>query len=399
MSGFVALARVRGVARVTSAQLLARLPFGMLQVVILLHAQAHLGGYGIGGLVLSCYSLGQAVSGPFIARRLVKGPRVLLALSSAVCSAAMVALAVWPPSPVAYMILGAVIGVSVPPVLPAVRALYPRLVPADLLHRLFLLDTTGQEVLWVVGPILATVLAATGDTQLGLFATAGILIAGTIWLIAEPALKLMPRTVSAAKFGHALRHGPVALGTLTALLLVASFGALEVGVLARADGDTLLSGVILAANALGSMVGGLVFGRRVGGRGTVVALVALTVVFTAASIPSPAGWPLGVAVFLAGAGFAPATALLYSYISVAVPEHQTPEAFGWLTTAILVGSASGTAIAGVAADHAGAAVALIIAAVFAALALVVTASAKAWYPRTRSLPRRDVMDASGLTAD
>ncbi len=386
-------------ARVTSAQLLARLPFGMLQVVILLHAQAHLGGYGIGGLVLACYSLGQAVSGPLLARRLISGPRTLLAASSAVCSAAMVALALCPSSPAAYMALGALIGVSVPPVLPAVRALYPRLVPANLLHRLFVLDTSGQEILWVVGPILATVLAATGDTRLGLFATAGILLAGTAWLIAEPALTLMPRAASTARFGHALTRGPVALGALTALLLVASFGALEVGVLARADGDTLLSGLILAANALGSMVGGLVFGRRIGGRATVVALVTLTVVFTIASIPSPAGWPLGMTVFLAGAGFAPATALLYSYISVTVPEHQAPEAFGWLTTAILVGSAVGTAIAGAAADQAGATAALVIAAAFAALALIVTTAAKSWYPGTKTYLRRTAGDFSGPTFD
>ena len=74
--------------------------------------------------------------------------------------------------------------------------------------------------------------------------------------------------------------------------------------------------------------------------------------------------------FLSGLGFAPSLAALYALVSEALPESSTPEAFGWLNTAGLIGAATGTAVAGVLGDALSAAgpfIAATVASVIAAL--------------------------------
>lgn len=68
MSAYGDLLKTPGVARIVSAQLIARLPAGMLSLGVLMHVEQTHDSYGAAGLVLAALSIGQAVSGPLLGR-------------------------------------------------------------------------------------------------------------------------------------------------------------------------------------------------------------------------------------------------------------------------------------------------------------------------------------------
>jgi MFS family permease len=92
----------------------------------------------------------------------VWGMRPVLILTSAVCTVAVVAVAPGDASTSvpAFMGLGLLAGLANPPVQPAVRTIYPKMVNSKQLTPLFSLDASAQEIIWVLGPVIAHCQAA-----------------------------------------------------------------------------------------------------------------------------------------------------------------------------------------------------------------------------------------------
>jgi MFS family permease len=333
------------VFRVTASQLFARLPLGMLSLAILMHVSETTGSYGQAGLVVACVSIAEAIAMPISARltgRFGVTPVVLIAAT--INSIGFLALALAPAHLILLSALGILVGASIPPMMPVVRALYPRMVPADTVRALFAFDTTAQELIWVTGPVVVTVLTSLVSTAAPLLAAAGITLTGSIAFV----LSLQPRQPriarSSSSFGRVLARQEVLLAFVANLALVASFMALEVGVVAQLGHS--MAGVAISVSSLGSLIGGLLIGQRQLGLGGLAATLAVVVVGTAvtAVVTGPLQF---VALFVAGFGFAPAMAVLYHAVSRGVAESAAAEAFGWLNTGALAGGAAGTAVSGV----------------------------------------------------
>ncbi len=354
MRAYMELIRVPGVVGVTASQLFARLPLGLLSLAILLHVQELTGSYAVGGAVVAAASIGEAVAMPMTARLLGRiGMAPTLVAAALVNGVSMAVLAFAHVSTPVLMALGFLVGASVPPLLPAVRALYPQMVPGDGLRALFALDTTAQELIWVIGPVAATFLASAVSTSIPLVFSGAVTVVGTLWFLLS-ARRFRPQIArSAAAFGKVLTQPSVILAMVASLALVASFMALEVGVLALFGEDKISAGVALAAASVGSLVGGVVLGhRRLGVRGLVLSLMAValgTMMFGLAG----SYWLQLAALFASGLGFAPALAALYVMVSHETDQESAAEAFGWLNSGALVGGAMGTALGGVIADSAG----------------------------------------------
>ncbi|GAA2808718.1 MFS transporter [Mycolicibacterium pallens] len=369
MRAYAELIRVPGVVNVTASQLFARLPLGMLSLAILLHVQARTGSFAVAGAVVACTSIGEAIAMPMTSRLLGRIGMVATLVSAAVVNGiCMLALAFFHvPGPV-LMGLGFLIGASVPPLLPAVRSLYPQMVPGEGLRALFALDTTAQELIWVIGPVAATFLASAISTAIPLLFSAGVTVVGTAWFLLS-ARRLKPRIDrSVVAFGRVLVNPAVILAMVASLALVASFMALEVGVLALFGNHNLSAGVALGVASLGSLIGGVLFGHRhlgVRGLATSMTVVAAgTAVFGLVD-----GWALQLtALFASGLGFAPALAALYVMVSREIAEHSAAEAFGWLNSGALVGGAMGTAIGGVVVDRYGSFAVIMVSAALALIA-------------------------------
>lgn len=371
MRAYLDLARVPGVVNVTASQLFARLPLGMLSLAILLHVQALSGSYAQAGAVVAAVSAGEAVAMPMTARlagRVGVVPTLLVAAS--VSGASMLALAFAGSAPVLLMTLGVLVGASVPPLMPVVRALYPKMVARDGVRALFALDTTAQELIWVVGPVAATFLASAVSTAAPLILSAAVTVVGTCWFLLS-ARRLHPGiSRSKSTFGRVLTNRTVILAMVTILLLVASFMALEVGIVAALGHGGVMAGAAIAVASIGSLVGGLLLGhRRLGVPGVVAALAAVAVGTALFGIADSLALQFA-ALFFSGLGFAPAMSALYLFVSREVAEHSATEAFGWLNSAALVGGAVGTACAGVATEAHGSAGAVVVAAVLATSAVI-----------------------------
>jgi MFS family permease len=380
---YAALARTPGVLGVFASQVFARVPIGMLSLAVLLHVQAETGSYAIAGAVVAFVSIGEAVAMPMTARLVGRAGRTAtLSIAGALNAAALVLLALTGDSPALAMLLGAVIGASVPPLMPVVRALYPRMVSGDAVRALFALDTTAQEVCWVVGPLAATVLASTVSTAAPLAAAAAITVVGTAWFLVSVRHLESPAHQSDSRFGRVLRNRSVVLAIAASASLVASFMALEVGVVALYGGGSLLTGAAIAVASVGSLIGGVVFGhRRLGLRGLLVGLSTAAVGMALFGVVGDRALQFA-ALFVSGLGFAPALATLYLMVSRDVEERSSTEAFGWLNSGALVGGALGTAIAGVAADGRGAAGPIVVAVLFGLAAVISPLVARARGPLT-----------------
>jgi MFS family permease len=232
---------------------------------------------------------------------------------------------------------------------------------------LFAFDTTAQELIWVTGPVVVTVLTSLISTAVPLLAAAGITLTGSIAFV----LSLQPRQPRIARgtssFGRVLARQEVLLAFVANLALVASFMAMEVGVVAQLGHS--MAGVAISVSSLGSLIGGLLIGQRRLGLGALVATLAVVVVGTALTglVTGPLQF---VALFAAGFGFAPAMAVLYHAVSRGVAENVAAEAFGWLNTGALAGGAAGTALSGVLNDAWGPAGSYVIATALAVGAAV-----------------------------
>jgi MFS family permease len=370
MRAYRDLFRVPRVLNITSAQLLARLPLGILSLAVLVHVEHRTASYAVAGAVVACLTVGEAVAMPVTSRLAGRADRTVptLVICAAVNSLSMLALALIPAAGVALMGLGVLVGASVPPVMPVVRALYPQMLPRDGVRAVFALDTTAQEVIWVVGPVVAMTLSTVASTATPLIVSALITLAGTGWLVAS-AGGLRPRTgLHTGTRARVLGRRSVLLAMVAGGALVGAFTAVEVGVVAELGRDGITSGLAIALASVGSVVGGLTVGHRhLGLRGMVAALAVVTVGTASFGLTDVLAVQF-CALFVSGLGFAPAMSALYFMVSQDVDEGVATEAFGWLHSGALVGAALGTSTAGMAADAHGAGGAVAVGALFAAAA-------------------------------
>jgi MFS family permease len=384
MKSYADLLRTPGVGRIIAAQLLARFPSGMLSLAFLLHIEQVHNSYGAAGLVLAATSVGQAVAGPLTSRWMgAWSMRPVLVLTTAVCAFGIFAMAFVPMSVPMYMIVGLVCGLSTPPVQPAVRTIYPKMVNSTQLTPLFSLDASAQEIIWIAGPVITTFLATQVSTTVAIVAAGIFLVAGGTWFILSPEVGRVRIPRSRRKFGTVLRRPPVLLATITGFLLVGSCAAVEAGVVAVFGHGGPEAGIVLAIWAVGSIIGGLSLGHLPIGPWALARRMLLVFIGLSLAMAVLDFWWLAVTLLIAGAGIAPALAVIFAIVSSSVKFSDTAEAYGWVGTGQLIGAALGSAAAGFLIDANGAIGGFIAATVLAALGVLVPTLLRSWHPDLR----------------
>ncbi|EQM76573.1 MULTISPECIES: MFS transporter [Microbacterium] len=355
-----------------AAQLTARFPNGMMSLAILLHVEQQTGSYGSAGLVLAATSVGQAIAGPITSRWMgVWGMRRVLTLTLSVCVVAVLCLALLPLEVPGYMALGMVAGLSTPPVQAAVRTIYPKLVNSSNLTPLFSLDASLQEIIWVLAPVVITLVSTQIGTPEGLLLVAIILVGGGAWFILSPEVGRVRIPRSRNALGTVVLKPPVLLATVIGFLLIGACAAVEVGVVATFEHGSLAAGLVLAVFSAGSLAGGLAFGHiPIGPWAMARRLLIVTIGLGLTMVMLNVFW-LGGTLILAGIGIAPALAVLFAITSASVKFSETAEAFGWAGTGQLIGAAAGSAVAGFLVDVGDWRGAYLAATIFAAVGLLV----------------------------
>ncbi|MEG2386450.1 MAG: MFS transporter [Aurantimicrobium sp.] len=384
MKTYLELLRVRGVTRVLLSQLLARFPHGMLSIAFLIHVEQVHHSYAAAGLVVAAISLGEAIAGPISSRLMARwGMRPLLSVMTIVAVVTLSSMAIFPLSVPALVVLGFIGGCSFPPIQPAVRTIYPKLVPNRLLTPLFSLDASAQEIIWIVGPVLTTFVALRVGSVEAVLAAMAFLAAGGLWFITSPSVGQVRIPMSKRRLGGVLSRPPVIISTLLGLTLVACFAAVEAGIIGLFGEDGPEAGWILAIYALGSLVGGLAWGHREIAPWSMTRRLLLVFAGLAAASLSSDFWWLAVTLFISGLGVAPALTVLFANVSATMKFSETAESYAWIGSGQLIGAGLGSAVAGLCIDHFGAQTAIIAATLFALITAIGALGTFRWSPDLR----------------
>ena len=354
MRDFAVLMRAPGLALILVTQLAARFPAGMYSLGVLMHVQRTQGSYTAAGLVLAAFSVGMAVAGPVVSRQLSRFgtlPVLLTTLTISVTAFALLAtLDVTLPW---LMVLGAIGGAAMPPVIPTVRTLYPQLAPQHLLTALFSFDAALQEIIWVIGPVAITILVAGIGSGPALLVVVAVQVVGGLMFMLAPRVRGLRIPAGSRRFGRVLSNPSVLLMAVTSLLMIGAFASMEAAVVASFGHGSVNAGIVLAISSFGSLLGGLAAGNRPITRWSLALRMLIVLVgFGLASLVT-GFWGLSAALLVAGFGIAPALAAVSSVIAGSVPFSDTAEAYGWIGTGQLLGASVGSALAGIAIDAAG----------------------------------------------
>lgn len=384
MAGYRDLLRTPGVGRIIAAQLTARFPNGMTSLAILLHVEHVTGSYGAAGLVLAAASVGQAVSGPVTSRWMgMWGMRKVITLTMVICAVALTMIALVETVLPSYIALGLLAGLSTPPIQSAARTIYPKLVNSRQLTPLYSLDASLQEIIWILAPVVITVVATQVGTWQALILIVAILLGGGAWFVLSPEVGRVRIPRSKRRFGKVLARPAVLLATVIGFLLIGACAAVEAGVVATFGHGGLEAGIVLAIFSVGSLAGGLSFGHIPMGPWAMARRMAIVAVgLTLTMISLDVFWLSGT-LFFAGIGIAPALAVLFAMTSASVKFSDTAEAYGWVGTGQLIGAAAGSAVAGFLIDGVGPQGAYVAAAIFAVVGALVAVVCVRAFPDLR----------------
>lgn len=368
--------RTPEVPRLLTTSLVGRLPTAMATLAVLLLVRGQGGSYTLAGGLAALFTAGSALGQPALARVVDRrGQLPILLISAATSTLAFVVLAVaGARHPIVSALAAALAGLGTPPLEPCLRALWPHVfdgVGVDgggrgdgaTLRAAFSLDVGAQEIVFVVGPLLATAgVFALGDAG-GVLACALFGLAGTLgFALTRTARAWRPAPPSGAH-GSPLRHPDLVRVFVVALAAGVPVGALAIVAAAFADqhGSASITGWVLAANAAGALASGL-YGavRPVGGAGPrtlLLAGLALAAGFLPLAAPMPVlAWTLFAAV--AGLALPVVLTVVFQRVQVVSPANLRTEANAWVVTAFGLGAAMAALIAGVVTDHLSAAAAI-----------------------------------------
>jgi MFS family permease len=373
--------RAPGVARVVLPALIGRLPFGTLPLSMVLLMRHEHYDYGEVGAVLATEALSVGVTAVFVGRLVdrIGHARVLITTGTitavAIClqAAAMASGA----SVALLIVLGAVQGATVPPISPAMRALWRDLVPDHRLDTAYAFDSVALELAFIVGPLLAAGLATAWTPLAGMIVSAAFYCGAAIGFATAPASRAWrpEESVERTRAG-ALRSPGIRTLVVAAACAAVAFGALEVALTAFAEeqGSRDAVGPLITVWSIGSLVGGLVYGARTWSSPAPSRFLILSGLLGLGAVPLPfAGSLIAMGAFLFGTGLAlaPLGATAYGLLATLAPAGTATEAYSWHIVANVVGSSIGAFLAGLLIDHASVDWALASASISCGLALLV----------------------------
>jgi MFS family permease len=360
-SGRIATSRYREIFRIpgargfSAASFVGRMPMSMVGLGVILVVSAATGKYAIAGAVAAVGSLCYAFAAPQVGRladRLGQG-RVLPPLAAAFAAGAVAFIAcaqvrapLW-----TLFVTGAMFMSAMPSLGSMVRSRWSFLLgDSPLLHTAFSFESVADELIFVTGPAVVTLLATQVLPVAGIAVAAALAVTGTLLLAGQRGTE-PPATPRRHGDGRAITTAGMPVIMVIFVALGAMFGTIDISTVAFAaeSHEKPLAGLILGTYALGSATGGLWYGARrwraplhrrflitlagmIAGVAPIWALPSVPVLF-------------GV-IFFCGLSIAPTLIAGFSLIERKMPRGLLNEGMALLSTAIGVGLAVGPPVAG-----------------------------------------------------
>ena len=335
---------------------LARLPIGINGLAIVLAMRHETGSFGAAGAAAGTYAAALGLTTPLQGRLLDRyGPRRVLPPMVIVHAVALLGfVALLPTAPVWLLcVMCGLSATGLPPWSSVLRSMWPRLLgDEDLVTTAFALDAALVESVFILGPLIVSIVIAFADPQLALVISAALVVIGTFAVIGNPAI----RTWITEDSGATGLLGPLRSPGLLSIVIATvpmgiAFGAIEIALpaFARQLGEAGQAGVLISAWGIGSAGGALVYGARRWGRPLHERWLGFNALLAIGTLLPLAATSVPVMIVLlipCGAFIAPAIASGSQLMGVLAPPGMTAEAYSWGPTALVVGIAIGNATAG-----------------------------------------------------
>ena len=380
----------------SAAGALARLPLSMLGIGLVLLVESATGSYATAGAVAGVFGLTSAVASPLVSRavdRFGQAMVMLPAIAVHVSGLILILICAQLQAPIWTVFAAAVLsGLSIGSLGSLVRARWSYALTghereSTLLHTAYSLESVVDEVVFVSGPLLVTLLATRLAPAWGIIAAALAVGLGGTALMLQRRTEPPPSGLRAEPGGGVLRAPGMVVLCLAMICVGVIFGSMEVLAVAFADERHHLerAGWVLAVFALGSLLAGLGYGsvqwqwpagRRFRLGVVLLALGVIPVLF----VQNLAA--LAVVVFIAGFGISPMLISGNALVQELVAPARLTEGLTWIGSGIGIGVSAGAALAGAAVDAIGAQRGFAVPVIAGVLAAVLVLACARWLRAT-----------------
>lgn len=356
------LFRLPAVARTFVPALIGRLAYGVLPLSLLFTVQHATGSFSTAATTMALNGLA-SLSMPIKSRAIDRyGQRLIIPLITALMVAVLVIATAMAHTQVTgalpWLAAGLAVGLASPPLGPSMRAQWRALVPEQAIASAYSLDAVGEETLYLVGPMIASGLLAVAPAYAGLVTCVALLGVGATGLATSPAAAATPRLGQQRMARGPLRHAPF----LRLLLVMGAVGGVTATIYtitaarALAAGHPSLAGLADAGVAVGSVAGGLLWGRLQPAWSTGRNLSRLLTLIGAAALVASAVnpyWLFAAALAVGGLAISPIYVVAYQTSDMLVSPAEVTEASTWINTVTNLGISLGGAASGFLVSHSG----------------------------------------------
>ena len=344
--------------------LVGRIPVAAQSLALLLLVLDATGSYAMAGAVSAANGFSIGLFAP-VQGRLIDAlgqTRVLLvcAIGNPLALGLLTAVALRGAPVVALVACAVVAGALMPALSSALQVLWPGVAGGgERVGTAFALEAVAFEFSFVCGPLLAAVVSAAADPAAAVILAGGMTMLGTLGFAAStPSRAWRPHAKRSRNLAGALASPGVRTVALVAVPAGWALGSLEVALPAFADGRGAaeLGGLLLAAVALGSTLGGLWYGTRRPKRSLARRWLELNVLLALGMLPLQLAWGvpmMAVACAVAGLSLAPLLSASWALIERVAPAGKVTDANTWYHTAMFAGTALGVAGAGMVVERVG----------------------------------------------
>lgn len=357
------LLRRPAVARTFVPALIGRLAYGVLPLSLLFTVQRATGSFSIAADTMALNGLA-SLSMPIKSRAIDRyGQRLVIPVITALMALVLVVATAMASTHVAgalpWLTAGLAVGLASPPLGPSMRAQWRALAPEDALATAYSLDAVGEETLYLVGPLVASAIMTVAPAYDGLITCVALLGVGAAGLAMSPAARATPRVGHRRRARGPLRHAAF----LRLLLVMGAMGAVTASIYtgsaarALAAGHPSLAGLADAGVAVGSVAGGLAWGRLqpTGSPGRSISWL-FALIGSAALVASAVSpyWLFATVLAVGGLAISPIYVVAYRTSDRLVAPAEITEASTWVTTVTNLGVSWGGAASGFLVSHGGA---------------------------------------------
>ncbi|MEU0809676.1 MFS transporter [Streptomyces sp. NPDC005970] len=354
--------RAPGAAALAFWGMVGRFPIAMRSLSCLMLISAVTGSLADAGTVAAAMLVSQGVASPVLGRladRLSQRRVLLTACLAHGAGMTLLVVSILLEAPLWLLILAAVAtGCASVSFTSFMRARWASMADRGLLRTAYALESMLDETIFLLGPLLVTLLATAVHPAAGLIACAVLTTTGSIAValhrrsepVSEPAPGRGPRRAISVAGVRVLMVAYAGMGFL--------LGAVDVTLIAFAQERSAsgLAGVFLSLTAVGSLTAGVVYGAVDWKLSQARLLSITTSALTLGVVPLAfADSPLAMAFLAVVAGVAISPGLIAgsTLLESLAPKGSLSEGFSWLTSAGALGIALGTAVGGRLADPGG----------------------------------------------